>query len=244
MRNLRTTNSSRARPTGPGFLAGLVLPEGRSFRILHGADARIEALDSDGRVAATATLACVQAALPCFCDDTPIDTPDGPVPAGALRPGQLLLVRDGPPQPLLWVGRRSFDWRLLGLNPALRPVVIRANAIAPGLPASDVAFSPSHRIALSGTAGGLVAVGDLVGHPGVESRACQSVTYVQLLLDPGALVSAAGLWGESFHPELAVRGVLTPAERTEIRAALRRHRAGQAVGIPPSGAAPRGACNP
>lgn len=252
MRDQRPTSNGRPRPTGPrttgprstgpGSLAGLTLPEGRSFRILHGAQARIEALDSDGRVAATATLAGVQATLPCFCDDTPVDTVDGPVRADALRPGQLLPVRDGPPQPLLWVGRRSFDWRLLGLNPALRPVVIRADAIAPGVPAIDVAFAPSHRIALPG-AGGTVAVGDLAGRPGIESRACRSATYVRLLLDPGALVSVAGLWGESFRREQAVRGMLTPAERTEIRAALRRHAASAAAGLPPVDAADPDGCN-
>ena len=98
----------------------------------------------------------------CFTPGTLIDTPAGPRPVEALRPGDRVLTRDDGAQELLWVGSRRMSGARLYALPHLRPVrlgavrlgAVRLRAGAFGLlrPAADLLVSPQHRLLVRGAA--------------------------------------------------------------------------------------------
>lgn len=78
----------------------------------------------------------------CFAPTTPIETPQGPRPAGSLRAGDLVETVDAGPQPVLWSGRIALP--ALG---GLRPVRL----CPPGFGETrDLWLMAQHRLALSG----------------------------------------------------------------------------------------------
>lgn len=80
----------------------------------------------------------------CFAPATPIETPQGPRPAGSLRAGDLVETVDAGPQEVLWSGRIALP--ALG---GLRPVRL----CPPGFGETrDLWLMARHRIALSGPA--------------------------------------------------------------------------------------------
>lgn len=70
--------------------------------------------------------------VPCYIAGTMIETPWGEVAIERLGIGDFVLLRNGPPQPIQWIGRRRITAAQLGSTPQLRPVRIRAGAIGPG----------------------------------------------------------------------------------------------------------------
>ncbi len=222
-------------PKTPGKFAGLEvgfsLPQGLGYRFsfAEGQGARVESLDISGRVAGTSSLSALVAAIPCFTADCLILSGKGPIPAGQLCPGDLVVTRDNGLQPVRWIGTRQFDWRMLGLNPLLRPIRIAAGALGDGLPDQDLTLSPNHRLALCGpnasvppSCENLVPARDLLGQSGVSAPPCHQVTYLQLLCDRHELLSVSGLWCESFRPTAAARAAFERAQRTSLDAVLRR----------------------
>lgn len=78
----------------------------------------------------------------CFAPATPIETPNGPVPAARLRAGDLVETVDAGPQEVLWSGR--IELPALG---HLRPVKLCAPVFTD---TRDLWVMPQHRVALSG----------------------------------------------------------------------------------------------
>ncbi|OWY13555.1 hypothetical protein B6V73_17360 [Thioclava sp. JM3] len=78
----------------------------------------------------------------CFAPATPIQTPEGVVPAARLRAGDLVETIDAGPQPVLWSGRVSLP--AIG---HLRPVKLCAPVFSAR---QDLWVMPQHRVALSG----------------------------------------------------------------------------------------------
>lgn len=79
----------------------------------------------------------------CFAPATPIETPEGPRPASAIRTGDLVETADAGAQQVLWSGRVSLP--SLG---ALRPVRLCAPVFGR---TRDLWVLPHHRLALSGS---------------------------------------------------------------------------------------------
>lgn len=181
----------------------------------------------DGSVQQSHRLADFVASVPCFTPHVALATESGPVFAGALQPGQRVLTRDHGPQEVRWVGRRSFGWRDLGLNPLLRPVRIAAGALGDGVPAADMLVSPNHRFLatmpgqeLTDATERLWQARALIGRAGVHRVDAPTVDYVQVLLDRHELVMAEGSWCESFQPSGARLAALAPAARANLLAQL------------------------
>jgi hypothetical protein len=82
----------------------------------------------------------------CFCAGTRIATPRGDIPVEDLRIGDLVSTLDGPPQPILWIGRRGYHPDFIAGNHLALPVHIARGAIAPGIPARALRVSPGHGI--------------------------------------------------------------------------------------------------
>ncbi len=135
------------------------------------------------------------AAIPCYAAGTGIATPGGDVAVEALRPGDAVLTPDGP-RPVRWVGRFTVD---LDRHPAphhAAPIRIRADAVAPGIPARDVRLSPDHAVLVGGAlmqAQALVNGATILREP---SRG--RVTYCHVELDRHAILFAEGLPAESY----------------------------------------------
>jgi hypothetical protein len=160
----------------------------------------------------------------CFTPGTLIDTPFGPRPVEALRPGDRVLTRDDGPQPLIWTGGRRFTGARLHVMPHLRPVRLRCGAF--GGPERDLIVSPRHRMLVRGAAARalfnvpevLVAAEDLTGAVAVD-RSLREVTYVHLLLERHQIILANGAETESFRPEGHALDLLTQDDRARLLAA-------------------------
>ena len=162
----------------------------------------------------------------CFAAGTLIDTPDGPRAVESLAVGDLVITRDAGPMPIRWIGRRHIAD--LGRAPArLRPVLVAPGALGPGMPARPLRLSPQHRVLLRSriarrmfdTDQILVAVRQLVGMPGIAiDDAADAVTYLHILLDDHAIVTADGAAAETLLPGPMALRMLDPAARAEIAA--------------------------
>lgn len=167
----------------------------------------------------------------CFADDAMIATDKGPVAAGALRKGDLVMTRDAGLQPIRWIAARRIGVRALARQPHLAPVLISAGALGAGLPASDLRVSPQHRILVRsaiaqrmfGAQEVLVAAKQLLGLDGIRSLSAtdeggDGITYVHFLFDAHQIVYANGAEAESLYTGPAALRTLGPAALHEIHA--------------------------
>ena len=162
---------------------------------------------------------------PCFTTGTLIDTALGPRPVEDLRPGDLIRCRDRGWQPLRWIGAARLDPARLDLQPALRPIRIRAGALGPGLPERDLTVSPQHRVLIRlviaarmfGQAENLVAAKHLTALPGIDVLTPpDGITYWHMLFDAHEVVRSNGAWSESLFTGPQAMKSLGPAARLEI----------------------------
>jgi Ca2+-binding RTX toxin-like protein len=119
-------------------------------------------------------------AVPCFAAGTLIATPEGPRPVEALRIGDPVLTRRGPPRPVKWIGRRSYDTETVSANPQLRPVRIRAGALGPGQPRRDLVLSPQHAVFLPGPPSLLVPAACLVNFNSIIHEPAGAISYFHI----------------------------------------------------------------
>ncbi|WP_127558685.1 Hint domain-containing protein [Nioella ostreopsis] len=162
----------------------------------------------------------------CFTPDCRIDTPRGPVPVAALRPGDMLLTADNGPQPLRWIGRSDIPG-LKRVAGDLHPILIRKDAFGPGRPARDIRVSPQHRFCL-GDAALLFhdeemlapAKGLVDGSRVVVDRSARPVSYVHLLLDRHELLFCDGVQTESFQPSFRTMAMMDPRTRSDLAQAI------------------------
>jgi hypothetical protein len=135
--------------------------------------------------------------LACFAAGTRILTPDGQVPVERLEAGdEVLTVRDGSVQKIIWVGNRTIDLNRHAMPEKVIPVVIQAGAFGPGLPERDLRLSPDHALFINGH---LIEAKTLVnGTTVIRDRAARFVTYYHIELERHDVVLAEGLPAESY----------------------------------------------
>lgn len=226
----KTDESQFGTGTLPSGGVGFAVPSGLRYRfcLADGLTARIEAFDALGQVSGVENLADHLASIPCYTPDCRIETKSGPQRAGDLRPGDLVVTRDNGLVPVRWIGSRRFDWRMLGLNPLLRPVNIAVGALGDGTPLHAMTVSPNHGIVVPSRAPKdvtdqretLSQARDLVGKAGVSRPVCKDVIYLQILCERHELLRVSGVWCESFRPTVAARAALEPDQRYGLDAAL------------------------
>lgn len=157
-----------------------------------------------------------QSGVPCFTEGTPIRTPGNDVPIETLAIGDVVLTRDRGPQMLRWIGRT-----LISVDPASPPVVLTKGALG-----NDRALivSPDHRVLLTGWRCAMVAgthevfaaARDLINGRDILGFDGDTITYLHLAFDQHEIVSTAGLFSESFHPEALTRAEISPQTRAQI----------------------------
>lgn len=176
-------------------------------------------------VKGTASGAGQDSGVICFTPGTLIDTPEGSRPVETLRQGDLVQTRDNGAQPVQWIGARRMTGARMFVYPHLRPVRLRAGALAGGRPDGDLLVSPEHRLLLRGrhvealfnTPEVLIAARDLInGSTIATDTRLREVTYIHLMLEKHQVLWANGVENESFHPANAELSALSEDDRGRL----------------------------
>jgi len=132
----------------------------------------------------------------CFCSGTRIQCPAGEAPIEELHIGDLVKTLDGRVVPIRWIGRRTYARPYVAAHRWVRPVLIRAGALAVGLPRRDLWVSPEHAMYVEGM---LIPARDLVNGTSIrEDQSAQPVSYYHLEFDSHEILLAEGAPSESF----------------------------------------------
>lgn len=134
----------------------------------------------------------------CFTPDTRIATPRGEVRMRDLRVGDLVLCHGfgGPAQPIKWIGKVQAEIARHPRPEKVRPILIKAGALADGVPMRDLRVSPDHAILL-----GCVLVPArllLNGATIVQEHGWPNIVYYHFELPRHAVVTADGAPAESW----------------------------------------------
>ncbi len=117
--------------------------------------------------------------LPGLCWNASVMTSFGALPAQVLRLHDPLRLSDGNVARIAWVDKIQLDEDFLAAFPDAQPVMIRAGALGPGLPAQDTLVSPHQQIAFAGPgmATSVKLARDLLDRPGILRQVQTMVTY-------------------------------------------------------------------
>jgi hypothetical protein len=132
---------------------------------------------------------------PCFAAGTMIRTPQGEVAVETLRVGDVVVTLTGGEEQVIWVGSRHVDIARHPQPETVRPIRIRANAFADGLPSRDILVSPDHSIHADDV---LIPAKYLVNCLNVVVSEQASVTYHHFELGQHEVVFANGLPAETY----------------------------------------------
>jgi hypothetical protein len=134
--------------------------------------------------------------IPCYCRGTLILTDQGEVVVEELQIGNRLITHSGAGRPLKWIGRRSYSRRFAARNREVLPVMIRAGALAEGLPRRDLFVSPLHAMYIDKV---LIPAAALVnGISILQVETVDQVEYFHLELETHDIIIAEGAALESF----------------------------------------------
>lgn len=170
-------------------------------------------------------VAYAPADVQCFVEGTRIRTQFGDRPIEKLRAGDMIKTRDNGMRWLSWIGHTRLSPTDFDLRPNLRPILIRAGALAPGLPQRDLMVSPQHRVMVRSAVARrmfghdeiLVAAKHLLSLPGIDVVAPQAdVIYWHMLFDGHEIVMSEGAWTESFYTGPHAIKSMSESARREI----------------------------
>lgn len=146
---------------------------------------------------------------PCYCPGTLIATPHGERPVENLEIGDPVLTAGGQIRPVHWIGRRAYDPLFAYGNRDVLPILIRAGALAEGLPRRDLMISPLHAMFIDGF---LIPALHLVnGTSIIQIERPETIRYIHVELESHDLLLAEGAPSESFLDD-GSRGMFHNAE--------------------------------
>ncbi|MDB5394774.1 MAG: hypothetical protein JWM91_2280, partial [Rhodospirillales bacterium] len=135
--------------------------------------------------------------VPCFCRGTRILTAKGEVAVEDLRVGDKVVTIAGEEKPIAWIG--SGRRVLTGKNPEARPLIVRADALADGVPLRDLYLTRGHSLYLDGV---LIPVEFLVNERSILwDEAATEVEFYHLELEEHAVLLAEGAPAESYRDD-------------------------------------------
>lgn len=135
-------------------------------------------------------------AIACYARGTMILTDHGEIAVESLSIGDRIVTSCGAIEPIRWIGCRSYAGRFLAGRGELLPVCFRANALAEGVPHSDLWVSPLHAMLIDGL---LVAALDLVNGDTIFQHAgADRVDYFHVELARHDVLLANGATSETF----------------------------------------------
>ncbi|MBV9860385.1 MAG: Hint domain-containing protein, partial [Alphaproteobacteria bacterium] len=136
--------------------------------------------------------------IPCFCTGTMILTPSGEVPVESLRVGDPVVTWNGAARPITWIGQgRTLVTAKNRIYAA--PVILRRDALAPGVPHRDLRVTAGHGICLDGV---LIPAGLLVnGRTILRDERDQVVEFYHVELADQDILLADGAPAESYRDD-------------------------------------------
>ena len=146
--------------------------------------------------------------IPCFLAGTLIATKRGEIAVEELRPGDMVVVRDGGFAPIRWIGSVRSNARGERFNQNA-PICIPKGSMGRNMPARDLYVSPNHRVWMRDASFEivfeerevLIPAKHLVGWNGIQQISyVPEPEYFHLLFDTHQIVMSDGMLTESFHP--------------------------------------------
>jgi hypothetical protein len=134
----------------------------------------------------------------CYCRGTRILTPSGEIPVEALRIGDVVNTLSRGLQPIRWIG----SGRVMvppGRRSAATPVIVRRDALAPGVPHRDLHITKGHALYLQGA---FIPAEFLVNHRSILwDDAAKEVEFYHVELNSHEVMLAEGAPAESYRDE-------------------------------------------
>ena len=132
----------------------------------------------------------------CFMAGTLIRTPDREVVVESLKRGDRVLTQDGRIATVDWLGVQTISMRFAD-ELRVRPIRIRAGAIAENMPSRDLLVSPDHAILVEGA---LIQAGALVNGTSIvrETNVPLTFTYYHVEVEDHSLILAENTPAETF----------------------------------------------
>jgi len=165
--------------------------------------------------------------LLCFASGTMIKTIDGERAIETLTVGDRVLTMDGNYQEIRWIDSLGLDSIDLQMNPRLKPIIIRADALGAGFPEQDLIVSPQHRIFVRSTIAErmfdtrevLIPANKLLTLDGIDilEHNPDGVEYWHMLFDDHQIVWSNGTPSESLFIGPEALKAVSPEGRLEIQ---------------------------
>ena len=165
--------------------------------------------------------------LLCFASGTMIKTIDGERAIETLTVGDRVLTMDGNYQEIRWIDSLGLDSIDLQMNPRLKPIIIRADALGAGFPEQDLIVSPQHRIFVRSmiaermfdTREVLIPANKLLTLDGIDilEHNPDGVEYWHMLFDDHQIVWSNGTPSESLFIGPEALKAVSPEGRLEIQ---------------------------
>ena len=134
--------------------------------------------------------------LACFVAGTRIAVPAGEIAVESLRIGDHVMTRSGDAKPVKWIGTRSYSAAQIAANRQFRPVIIRKDALAAGMPHRDLTVSAMHSLLIDDV---LVPAAALVNGVSIlRSDELLPVAYFHIEMAEHDVVFAEGAPAETF----------------------------------------------
>lgn len=134
----------------------------------------------------------------CFLEGTKIATPQGEVAVETLKIGDKVLTKEGHESEIKWMGYQTIQNRI-GTRADQAPVKISANAIAPGIPHSDLYVTGGHAVMVEGTLvnASVLCNGDTIEYVPLNEMP-STYTYWHIETEAHELILANGMEAETF----------------------------------------------
>ncbi len=133
---------------------------------------------------------------PCYAAGTRIAVPGGEVAVERLAIGDLVATLGGTARPVKWIGHATHSAAEIAAHRNLRPVIVRAGALADGMPHRDLRLSPMHALLLDDA---LVPAAALVNGVSIlREEEVAPVSYFHIELEDHDIVFAEGAPAETY----------------------------------------------
>jgi hypothetical protein len=134
--------------------------------------------------------------IPCFAAGTRIMTERGEIAVERLAAGDRVLTAEGAARPIRWIGHRKINLARHPRPEQVRPILVRAHAVADGVPHRDLRVSPDHALLFDGI---LILARLLVNGASIERDVhCRYVIYYHIELETHDILLAEGMPAESY----------------------------------------------